>query len=80
MRYVSRTLMHTVEFAWRTFFERLAATAPVVMVFEDFHNADSGLIDFVDELLKWSRALPILTFMPSQPVGRSVRRICFSTC
>ena len=31
--------------AWRTFFERLAATAPVVMVFEDFHFADSGLIE-----------------------------------
>src|ERR1019366_5614280 len=31
--------------AWRTFFDRLAATAPVVMVFEDFHFADTGLID-----------------------------------
>ena len=28
--------------AWRTFFERMAATAPVVMVFEDLHHADSG--------------------------------------
>src|SRR5215211_2593676 len=28
--------------AWRTFFERLAATAPVVMIFEDLHYADSG--------------------------------------
>ena len=46
--------------AWRTFFERLAGTAPVVMVFEDFHYADSGLIDFVDHLLEWSRALPDL--------------------
>ena len=45
--------------AWRTFFERLTATAPVVMVFEDFHFADSGLLDFVDHLLEWSRAVPI---------------------
>ena len=45
--------------AWRTFFERLAATAPVVMVFEDFHFADSGLLDFVDHLLEWSRNVPI---------------------
>jgi len=45
--------------AWRTFFERLAATGPVVMVFEDFHHADSGLIDFVDHLLEWSRSFPI---------------------
>ena len=46
--------------AWRTFFERLAATAPVVLVFEDFHYADSGLIDFVDHLLEWSRNVPHL--------------------
>ena len=46
--------------AWRTFFERLAATAPVVLVFEDFHYADSGLIDFVDHILEWSRGLPDL--------------------
>jgi class 3 adenylate cyclase/tetratricopeptide (TPR) repeat protein len=45
--------------AWRTFFERLASTGPVVMVFEDFHHADGGLIDFVDHLLEWSRSFPI---------------------
>ena len=28
--------------AWRTFFERLAETGPVIMVFEDFHHADTG--------------------------------------
>ena len=28
--------------AWRTFFERLAESAPVVLVFEDFHYADTG--------------------------------------
>jgi class 3 adenylate cyclase/tetratricopeptide (TPR) repeat protein len=45
--------------AWRTFFERLAAINPVVLVFEDFHFADSGLIDFVDHLLDWSKGVPI---------------------
>jgi class 3 adenylate cyclase len=53
--------------AWRTFFERLAATAPVVMVFEDFHFADSGLIDFVDHLLEWSRNVPIYVVTLSRP-------------
>jgi class 3 adenylate cyclase len=53
--------------AWRTFFERLAATAPVVMVFEDFHFADSGLIDFVDHLLEWSRNAPIHVLTLSRP-------------
>ncbi|MDQ2966686.1 MAG: AAA family ATPase [Chloroflexota bacterium] len=53
--------------AWRTFFERLAATAPVVLVFEDFHHADSGLIDFVDRLLEWSKALPIYVVTLARP-------------
>ncbi len=53
--------------AWRTFFERLAATAPVVMVFEDFHYADSGLIAFVDHLLQWSRSFPIYVLTLARP-------------
>ena len=53
--------------AWRTFFERLAATAPVVLVFEDFHFADSGLIDFVDHLMEWSRNVPIYVVTLSRP-------------
>jgi hypothetical protein len=53
--------------AWRTFFERLAATAPVVMVFEDFHFADVGLIDFVDHILEWSRNVPIYVVTLSRP-------------
>ena len=53
--------------AWRTFFERLATTGPVVMVFEDFHLADSGLIDFVDHLLDWSRTVPIYVVTLARP-------------
>jgi len=53
--------------AWRTFFERLAATAPVVMVFEDHHHADSGLLDFVDHLLAWSRNAPIYVLVLARP-------------
>ncbi len=53
--------------AWRTFFERLAATAPVVMVFEDHHYADTGLLDFVDHLLEWSRNVPIYVMTLARP-------------
>ncbi|HXX60343.1 MAG TPA: adenylate/guanylate cyclase domain-containing protein, partial [Candidatus Sulfotelmatobacter sp.] len=53
--------------AWRTFFERLAASAPVVMVFEDFHYADPGLLDFVDHLMEWSRNLPIYVVTLARP-------------
>ena len=53
--------------AWRAFFERLSATGPVVMVFEDFHFADLGLIEFVDHLLEWSRNVPIYVVTLSRP-------------
>jgi class 3 adenylate cyclase/tetratricopeptide (TPR) repeat protein len=53
--------------AWRTFFERLAESAPVVMVFEDFHFADPGLLDFVDHLLEWSRNVPIYVVTLARP-------------
>ena len=53
--------------AWRTFFERMADTGTVALVFEDFNNADAGLIDFVDHLLEWSRALPIYVLTMARP-------------
>jgi class 3 adenylate cyclase len=53
--------------AWRTLFERLAVTAPVVLVFEDFHFADSGLLDFVDHLLEWSKGFPIYVLTLARP-------------
>ena len=53
--------------AWRTFFERLAATAPVLMVFEDLHHADSGLLDFIDHLLEWAKGVPIYVLTLARP-------------
>ncbi|MDP9271217.1 MAG: AAA family ATPase [Chloroflexota bacterium] len=53
--------------AWRTFFERIAATGPVVLLFEDFHFADTGLLDFVDHLLAWSKGTPILVITLARP-------------
>jgi hypothetical protein len=44
---------------WRLFFERMAGTDPVVLVFEDLQWADSGLLDFVDYLLEWSAEYPM---------------------
>ena len=53
--------------AWRTFFERIAATGTVVMVFEDLQWADSGLLDFIGSVLEWSRNQPILVLTLSRP-------------
>ncbi len=53
--------------AWRTFFERVAAGGPTVLVFEDLHWADTGLLDFIDHLLDWSKSFPILVVTLARP-------------
>jgi class 3 adenylate cyclase/tetratricopeptide (TPR) repeat protein len=53
--------------AWRLFFERLADTRPTVMVFEDIQWADSGLLDFIEYLLDWSRDLPFFVMTLARP-------------
>ena len=53
--------------AWRTFFERIAESGPVVLVFEDLQWADEGLIDFIEDLLTWSRGRPIYVITLSRP-------------
>ncbi len=53
--------------AWRTYFERIAAEDPVVMVFEDLQWADSGLLAFIDHLVDWSRGVPIYVVALARP-------------
>ena len=53
--------------AWRLFFERLAADNPVVLVFEDLQWADSGLLDFIEYLLEWSRNHPLFVITLARP-------------
>jgi tetratricopeptide (TPR) repeat protein len=53
--------------AWRTFFERIAEQGTVVLAFEDMHFADTGLLDFVDHLLEWSRGMPIYVVTLARP-------------
>ncbi|MGZ4339163.1 MAG: tetratricopeptide repeat protein [Gaiellaceae bacterium] len=53
--------------AWRLFFERLADRRPVILVFEDLQWADTGLLDFVEYLLEWSRSHPLYVVALSRP-------------
>ena len=53
--------------AWRTFFERMAATGTVTLVFEDLHWADPGTLDFIEHLLEWSRNSPIMIVTLARP-------------
>ncbi len=55
---------------WRLFFERMAGTDPVILVFEDLQWADGGLLDFIDYLLEWSAEFPIFILA----LGRSELR------
>jgi class 3 adenylate cyclase/tetratricopeptide (TPR) repeat protein len=53
--------------AWRRFFEALAEVRPLVLVFEDLHWADEGLLDFVDHLVDWATGVPILVVCTARP-------------
>jgi class 3 adenylate cyclase len=53
--------------AWRRFFEALAERRPLVLVFEDLHWADDGLLDFVDYLVDWAGGIPLLVVATARP-------------
>jgi class 3 adenylate cyclase/tetratricopeptide (TPR) repeat protein len=53
--------------AWRLFFERMAETQPLVMVFEDLQWADTSLLEFIEYLLEWSRSHPIFVLALARP-------------
>ena len=53
--------------AFRSFFQRVSEKAPAVLVFEDLHWADAGLLDFIEELPQWSRGGPILVVTLARP-------------
>jgi class 3 adenylate cyclase/tetratricopeptide (TPR) repeat protein len=53
--------------AWRLFFERLADTRPTIMLFEDLEWADTGLLDFIEHLLDWSKNYPLFVITLARP-------------
>ena len=53
--------------AWRIFFERIAERGPTILLFEDLQWADSGLLDFIEYLLEWSRAVPLIVVSLARP-------------
>jgi class 3 adenylate cyclase len=53
--------------AWRGFLEAVADTSPLVLVFEDLHWADEGLLDFVDHLVDWATRVPMLVVATARP-------------
>jgi class 3 adenylate cyclase/tetratricopeptide (TPR) repeat protein len=53
--------------AWRRFFEALAEQRALVLVLEDLHWADDGLLDFVDHLVDWASGVPLLVVGTARP-------------
>jgi class 3 adenylate cyclase len=53
--------------AWRRLLEAAAAQRTLVLVFEDLHWADDGLLDFVDHLADWATTVPLLIVATARP-------------
>jgi class 3 adenylate cyclase/tetratricopeptide (TPR) repeat protein len=58
---------------WRLFFERLAGVRPLVLLVEDAQHADTGLLDFLDQLVDWTRDLPIYVLVFARPELGQIR-------
>ena len=46
---------------------RSPSSGPLVLVFEDLHWADDGLLDFVDHLVDWVSGVPLLVVCTARP-------------
>jgi class 3 adenylate cyclase len=57
----------TASAAWRRYLEAVAERGPAVLVFEDLHWADEGILDFLDELVDWLRDVPLLIVGTARP-------------
>jgi class 3 adenylate cyclase len=53
--------------AWRTLFERIADQGPTILVFEDVHWADDGLLDFIERLVTNNRSRPVFIVTLARP-------------
>jgi len=53
--------------AWRRYLEALAEQRPLVLVLEDLHWADDGLLDFIDELVDWLSGVALLVICSARP-------------
>ncbi len=53
--------------ALRLFFQHIATSGPTVLVFEDLHWADAGLLEFIAELVERSTRSPLLVVTLARP-------------
>jgi class 3 adenylate cyclase/tetratricopeptide (TPR) repeat protein len=53
--------------AWRRFLERMAATNPAILVFEDIHWADPAMLDFIEHVAQTARDSALLVACTTRP-------------
>ena len=53
--------------AWRTIIEALARQRRLVLVIEDLHWADDGLLEFLGYLMEWAAGVPLLVICTARP-------------
>ena len=53
--------------AWRRFLDAVAESGPTVLVFEDLHWADDGLLEFLDDLVDFLRSAPLMVVGTARP-------------
>ena len=53
--------------AWRTIIEAIARQRPLVLVLEDLHWADDGLLEFLGYLMEWAAGGPLLVVCTARP-------------
>jgi tetratricopeptide (TPR) repeat protein len=53
--------------AWQRFFQAVASTLPLILVFEDLQWAAPALLDFVEQLVDWSTGVPLLVLCTARP-------------
>ena len=53
--------------AWRRFFEAMGDHRPTVLIFEDLHWADDGLLDFIDGLVDRATGVPLMVLCSARP-------------
>ena len=56
-----------VPWAVRMFLEQLARRQPVVLVVDDLHWAEPGLLDVLEHIADWSRDSPIMLLGLARP-------------
>jgi class 3 adenylate cyclase/tetratricopeptide (TPR) repeat protein len=57
---------------WRRFLEKMAQRHPLVLVWEDIHWADAGLLDFIEHAADWAQG-PIMILTLARPELLEVR-------